>query len=176
MLSAYAGGDRLHEEAHLLVGVARLDGNVDMQAGGARCFQEGREMKAADCGKQQLRRLHNGREGSAGRGIEIEKSIIGMVRIVVAAGPRIVVYASEVGEIEKRRQIVCENVVNRLAAIFGLDGSRLDPLGRLRRCILLKKSASLNAVRIAAKHHGAIFEQGKQDGRDAIIVREELAL
>ena len=49
--------------------------------------------------------------------VEVKKNVIGMVLVVEAARPRVVVDAAEVGEVQKSGEIVAKNVGHFAAAL-----------------------------------------------------------
>src|SRR5262249_11881473 len=95
MLRGDATGDDFRESAELLVGIDGLDGNEDVETGGAGSFQKTLELQSL---KFVVKRLGNGNDdgefGAIGR-IEIEEEIIGMGKIADAARPGIVIDAAE---------------------------------------------------------------------------------
>ena len=109
-------------------------------------------------------------------GIEVEEKIVGMLLIVAAAGPGIVVDAAQAGEVEKRGEVVGDDVLDVLAFTFRRDGHGFNPFGNALGHILLEKSLAFDAVGITAQHQGAIFEEREKIIGDTVVVGDQIAL
>src|SRR5258705_5260561 len=97
MFGGYCAGDDFRKGAQLLVGVHGFDRYVNVNPGRAGSFQEAGHAQFFQLFiKSSSDRDGNGEIGALGR-IKIEKEIIGMVEIGVAAGPGIVVDANQAG-------------------------------------------------------------------------------
>ncbi len=109
------------KHAQLLEGVDTLDRQVDVKPSGSGCLHEYFQAEPAlafrECASngQDIRKF-----GAVGR-IEIEEKVVRMFLVVATAGPWIMVDATQSGEIEQRRKIVRDYVLDVFAFHFGWD-------------------------------------------------------
>ena len=80
----------------------------------------------------------------------------------------------EVGEPDQRGEVVTEDEVD--VAVAGLDRLRADPLGRVRRLLLLVEVLAVYAVGVALEGQRAAAQMREHRGRDARVVVHHLAL
>ena len=113
---------------------------------------------------------HYNRKFRAVRGIQIEEEVVRMVKIGIAVGPGIVVDATEAGQKEKGGAIVRRGVVNLHAAMLGVHGNRLKPLRQTFPHVFLKKSLSLDSVRVAAQNQSPVAQKGQDEISHAVVV------
>src|ERR1700730_8839773 len=99
-----------------------------------------------------------------------------MLLVVLAARPGIMVDTAQAGEIEQRRKIIGDYILDILAFPFRWDRHRFDPGGHTLRHIFLKKSLPLDSVWITAQHQRPILEKWQKIFRDAIVVGHQVAL
>src|SRR5260370_37563326 len=88
--------------------------------------------------------------------VEVEEKVVGMLKIGIAAGPGIVVDATEAGQKQKGSAVIGGCVVNFFPSFFGIERHGLKPLWYAFAQIFLKESLSLDYVRIAAQDQGSI--------------------
>src|SRR5438445_1655717 len=176
MFGGYRASDDFREGAQLLVGVHGFDRYVNVNPRCAGSFQEAGH---AQCFQLFMKRSSdrdgNGEMGALGR-IKIEKEIIGMVEIGVAAGPGIVVDATEAGEEEEGSAIVGCGVVDFFAqASFRIDRNCFEPLRNTLAQIFLKEGLALDSVGIAAKDQRSIAEKRQNGVGYSIVIGEEIS-
>src|SRR6266550_2115899 len=106
-------------------------------------------------------RDYNGEIGALRR-IEIEEEIVRMLKIGIAAGPRVVVDATEAGQKQQGGPIVGGRVVYFFSAFFGIDEHGCKPLWYPLAQVLLKESLALDSVWAAAQNQRPIAEK-RQD-------------
>ena len=94
-----------------------------------------------------------------------------MLLVIAAARPGIVVDAAEASEIEQRRKIIGDYVLDVFALSFQRYRKRFNPLGHALRHIFLEKGLTLDSVRITAQDQGPILQKRKEIVRDVIVVR-----
>src|ERR1700674_2064170 len=114
-----------------------------------------------------------GEIGALGR-IEVEKDIVRMLKIGIAAGPRVVVDAAEGGQKQKGSAVVGCRVVYFFSAFFGIEGHGCEPLRYPLAQGLLKESLALDSVWIAAQNQRPIAEKGQDEVGHAVVVSEEI--
>ncbi len=61
-------------------------------------------------------------------------------------------------------------------ALVGIYGGSLDPTGNGFRRFLLEEALLLDAVWVAPHHQGTVLKERKNMIRDAVVIREEIAL
>src|SRR5215470_13941499 len=101
MLAGDQSGHDLSESAKLLVGITRFDRNVDVNAGRTGCLEIRLQLEFVELFQQRLGDSYVHREFGAVRGIEIEEEIVGMLEILIPAGPGVVVDAAEARQKEQ---------------------------------------------------------------------------
>src|ERR1700680_4064010 len=99
-----------------------------------------------------------------------------MVEVVAAAGPGIVVNATEVGQVEQHGEIVGEKIVHESLLPLGMNGDGFHPLGGGGARLLLKKRLAMNAIGIAPEDHGAVLQEREKVGGQPKIVGKKIAL
>src|SRR6266704_1725805 len=128
MFGGYRASNDFRESAQLLVGVHRLDWHINVNSRCAGSFQKAGHAQFFQLFmKSSSDRDSNGEIGALGR-IKIEKEIIGVVDIGVAAGPGIMVDATEAGQEEEGSAIVRSGVVDFFAQSFRVDRNCFEPL------------------------------------------------
>src|SRR5882762_5700477 len=103
-----------------------------------------------------------GEIGALGR-VEVEEEVVRMLKIGIAAGPRIVVDATEAGQKQKGSAVAGGRVVYFFSAFFGIEGDGFKPVRYAFAQIFLKESLALDSVRIAAQNQGPIAEKGQDE-------------
>src|SRR6266478_9691847 len=175
MFGGYRASDDFREGAQLLVGVHGFDRYVNVNPRCAGSFQEAGHAQFFQLFvKSSSDRDSNGEIGALGR-IKIEKEIIGMVEIGVAAGPGIVVDATEAGEEEEGSAIVRCGVVDFFAQSFRIDRNCFEPLRNTLAQIFLKEGLALDSVGIAAKDQRSIAEKRQNGAGHSIVIGEEIS-
>ncbi len=118
------GGNKLREDfskhAQLLEGVDAFDGQVEVKSGGARGLQKDLQSDLRQLLVEGASDGQDTRKFGAIGGIEIEEEIVGMLLIVAAAGPGIVVDAAQAREVEKRGEVVGDDVLDVLSPSEGM--------------------------------------------------------
>ena len=178
MFGGNHASDDFGEGAELLVGVDRLDGKIKVHAGGAGSLEKDGELELREFFVEGFRDGDNdGEVGAVGR-VEVEEEIVGMIDVGVATAPGIVVDAAEASEIEERGTIVGDGVMDDFAAMFGIYGNSLKPVGEAMNFaeIFLEESQALDAVGITAEDERAIFEERKDVIGHAVVVGEKISL
>ena len=170
------GGNELRENfsehAQLLEGVDAFDGQIEVKSSGARSLHEYFQSDLREFFVERAsNREHAGKFSPFSR-VEIEEEIVGMLLVIAAARPGIVVDAAEAGEIEERRKIISDYVLDIFSLSFRRYRNRFNPLGHALRHIFLEKGLTLDPVRITAQHQGPLLEKWKEIFRDAIVVRD----
>ena len=178
MLGGDHASDDLGKGAELLIGVERLDGEIEVHAGGAGGFEEDVEFETEEGVVEGLGDSDDDGEIGAIGGVEVEEEVVGMIDVGDAAAPGIVVDAAEAGEIEESGAIIGEGVVNFFAAMLGIDGNGVKPVGEAVDVteIFLEEGLTFDAVRITAENQRAVFEERKNVVGEAVVVGEEVAL
>src|SRR5436853_6449061 len=97
-------------------------------------------------------RDYNGEIGALRR-IEVEEEIDRMLKIGIAAGPRVVVDATEAGQKQQGGPIVGGGVVYFFSALFGIEGPRSKPFWYPLAQVRFRQSLAPDSVSVAAKHH-----------------------
>src|SRR5712692_9307705 len=115
----------------------------------------------------------HGEIGALGR-VKVEEEVVGMLKIGIAAGPGIVVDATEAGQKQKGSAVIGGCVVNFFSSFFGIKRHGCEPLRYAFAQIFLKESLSLDSVRIAAQDQGSIAEKWQNEVRDTIVVCEHV--
>ena len=96
-------------------------------------------------------RAANTSEISVG-GIEVEDHLVGAIRLIHAAQPRVRRDDRLIGKIHKGSRIAANDVPNN-ATLF-LEQGRFNPAGIVRGCFLLEKPWTLDTVRISFHRDG----------------------
>ena len=167
---------QLRKASGLLIGILGLQRHENMKARRARGFQEASQPDGLQNRVNSAGNLQNRREGSARRGIEIEKHIVRRALCFRTAGPRIVIDAAEIREVQQRCKMVGHHIKHVAAALFGMHDGAIKPLGNRIRRFLLKKGLFLNSVGIAPQHHWAILQKRKHQMPGAKIIGQQVAL
>src|SRR6266850_961689 len=116
---------------------------------------------------------YNGEIGALGR-IEVEEEIVRMLKIGKAAGPRIVVDATEAGQKQQGSAILGGRVVNFFSALFGIEGHGCEPFRDALAQVFLKKSLALDSVRIAPQNQRPIAEKRQDEVGHAVVVGQQI--
>jgi len=128
MLGSDHAGYDLGEGAELLVGINGLDRKIKVHAGGAGSLEKDTELELREFFVESFSDLDDDGEVRAVGGVEVEKEIVGMIDVAVAAAPGIVVDAAEAGEVEKRGAIIGDGVMDYFTAMFRVDGNGSEPV------------------------------------------------
>src|SRR5258707_4307882 len=121
MLSSYGTRHDFSDRSQLLVGVNGLDRDVDVEARRTGSFQKICETQFFQLFVESFGDCYDHRNLSAVGGVEVEKEIVRMFEVREAAGPGIVIYATESGEKQKGSAVVRGCVVNFLPSLFGIE-------------------------------------------------------
>src|SRR5713101_3794076 len=103
---------------------------------------------------------HDNREFRAVRGIQIEEEVVGVVKVGIAVGPRIVIDAAEAGQEQQGSAVVGRRVVNYLTTMFGIHGNRFEPVWHALAQVFLKESLGFDSVRIAPQNQSPVAQKG----------------
>ena len=95
--------DSLHKHPSLFITVAGVHRQKNMNARGPGSFGKSSESESLESGEEQPGNFDHNRERHSFRRIEVEEDVVGMILVVVPAGPRIVIDAAEIGEIKEAR-------------------------------------------------------------------------
>src|SRR5712691_7890082 len=109
----------------------------------------------------------HGEIGALGR-VEVEETVVGMLKIGIAAGPGIVVDATEAGQKQKGSAVIGGCVVNFFSSFFGIKRHGCEPLRYAFAQIFLKESLYFDSDRIAAQEKRPIAEKRKNEEGDKI--------
>src|SRR5215469_7013058 len=145
----------LAEGPQLLVGVDGLDRDVQMHSCGAGSLQKTRQAERLQFFLERSSDGYHHREFCTIGRIEIEEKVVGVVEIIQAARPRVLVDTAEPGKKEKGSTIRGGCIVNRFSFFFGFNRRGHKPVRHALAQVLLKKSLALDPVRIATQHQGA---------------------
>src|SRR5437879_9824664 len=119
-------------------------------------------------------RDYNGEIGALRR-IEVEEEIVRMLKIGIAAGPRVVVDATEAGQKQQGGPIVGGGVVYFFSAFFGIEGHGCKPFWYPLAQVLLKESMALDSVWVGARNHRPSVENRHDDVGHAVVVGQEIS-
>src|SRR5260370_39503025 len=117
----------------------------------------------------------HGEIGALGR-VKVEEEVVGMLKIGIAAGPGIVVDATEAGQKQKGSAVIGGCVVNFFSSFFGIKRHGCEPLRYAFAQIFLKESLCLDSVRIAAQDQGSIADKRQNEVRATIVGGGEVPL
>src|SRR5258708_37608078 len=95
----------------------------------------------------------HGEIGALGR-VKVEEEVVGMLKIGIAAGPGIVVDATEAGQKQKGSAVAGGRVMYFFSAVFGIEGGGFKPLRYAFAQIFLKESPALDSSRLSAQDSG----------------------
>src|ERR1700690_3665188 len=80
----------------------------------------------------------------------------------------------EIGDPDKSREVVGENVVDVTLIALAPDGHSFHPLGPVLGGVLLKKELLINAARVAFEGQRIVGKVGQKHGSDARVVVNDL--
>src|SRR5215470_14697145 len=176
MLRGDGAGDNFAKRAQLLVRVKRFHRDEDVKACRAESFQETHNSQFFQLFMQRSRDGNDYREVRAVGRVEIEKEIVRVLKVVKAAGPRIMVNATKARQKEQGSAVARRRVMNLFAAFLGFERYSLEPFGQAFAQILLKKSLSVDSVGIAPQNQCAVLEKRQNVIRHSIVVGQKVAL
>ncbi len=164
------------KRAHLLVGVAPLDRQVEVHPGGAGGFYKSAQANLVQFAVQGPRDGdHRRKLGSFGR-VQVEEDVVGKIEAVPPAGPGIVVDAAQIGQIQQGRPVVGDVILDFLPALLGINPDRIHPLRHRFARILLKERLPADAVRVAAQDKRPVLEERQQPVGHPVVVGQQLPL
>jgi hypothetical protein len=174
-------GDDLRELARVVVGVAALDGHEHVHAVGAARLRERLEPERVERLLHDQRHLDGLGEARAGSGIEVEQHEVRPIGPVDARVPRVHVDAAHVDHPEERVLLVDDRRLDppalpRRRACRDLDPEARDPVGHVRRRVLLEERLAERPVGIAAHREGPVAQMRHEHGRDGAVVLDQVAL
>src|SRR6266571_1130270 len=118
-------------------------------------------------------RNDHGEIGTLGR-VKVKEEVVGVLKIGIAAGPGIVVDATEAGQKQKGSAVIGGRVVYFFPSFFGVKRHSCEPLRYALAQIFLKESLSLDSIRIAAQDQRPIAEKRQNEVGDTIVVGEKV--
>ncbi len=160
---------------HLVEGPAPLDPHVDVHAarsGGLRPAAEAVLIENVAHGEGHDADVL---EGDAGRRVEIDAKLVGVVEVVRAHRVRVQVDAAEVHDPEELRRVAHDDLP-RGAARRERELHRLDPVGVLLRRALLVEGLALRAVDISLQDDRTPGDPAQRAVRDREVVLREVEL
>ena len=167
--------EQLAERARLLVGALPPQRHEQVEAGRAAGLHvEGQVDAAAELPRGE-RDLDDVLERRA-LGVEVEHAPVRPLERGSVTGPEVEGNRAEVDDVEQRRQVVADEVVDLPLGVLAPHPLGPDPFRREPGCILLKERLPRDAVGIARHDHRAVLEIGQQPGRDRAVVLDQVAL
>src|SRR5262249_11627065 len=176
MLRCDGAGDNFAKRAQLLVCVKRLHRDEDVEACGARSFQETHNSQFFQLFMQRSRDGNDYREVRAVRRVEIEKEIVWVVEVVKATGPRIMIDATKSRQKQQGSAVARCRIMNLFPTFLQLDRNGLEPFGQTLWQILLKKRLSVDSVGIPPQNQCAVLEKRQNVIPHSIVVGQKVAL
>ncbi len=113
---------------------------------------------------------------AAFRRIEIDEREIRIVERSHAAHPGVLIDAGQVRQIDQRRAVVADNVVNLVLIVLGEDRLQAHPIGNFVFGVFLKEELLVDAVRIALERKRAVAQMRENQRRYGIVVVDDVAL
>ena len=107
--------------------------------------------------------------------IEIHDQVVGILKVLAAAGPGIHVDAAQVGEVKQSAFVVANDVVDIAVAAFGIDFQGIHEIGGVFRRIFMIKAGFVDAIGKAVEALGAVLKMGQDVFGHAIVILNDLA-
>ena len=164
------------ERFRFVVGYCRVEWDIDLKSLGTGSLRKALESEfgehVADP-DSDLAALHD--VGGSAR-IEIE-DYVGRPQHIGGFRERCMEFdIREIRRPNERRKVLCETVIHPLIVAGTPDLRGVDPVGTVRRTVLLIEVHSIDAVRIALQGERSSAKMGQQYGRDAHVIVDHLAL
>ena len=122
------------------------------------------------------RNFQHRRKRRTRRRIQIEKHIVRSVLRLRPARPRVMVDATQIRQVQNRRQIVRHDVRHLPSALLRIHRRAWQPFRNRFRCFLLKKCFLSNAVGIPPQHQRPVLEKRQHQLAHAKIVGQQIPL
>src|SRR5579862_1626066 len=98
-----------------------------------------------------------------------------MILVIKAAGPRIVIDASEIRQVEQICTIIRQKVRHFAATFLGIDLDRANPIRR-GRGFILKEKLLVNSVRVSLKDQWPVLQKWQDVRRHTQVMQQNIAL
>lgn len=158
------------------VGCRGVQWNVDLQTFRTGSLWKAFEVYGVELGFEPLGDLGALENVRRGPRVEIENDHRGRPDIFLFGQERMKLEISEIRGPDNRRQIVRHTVMNLGIVAVGPDGRGLYPFGPVGGAAFLVEKTSGDAIGVTLKRERPVFEVGEQDGRDADVIIDDLAL
>ena len=166
------GGDDLAVEQPRVVRRARRKRDVDVEAVGARRLRHADGAKHIELVTNPAGHIEHARESDALGWIEVERGVVGELRVVHARKPRILRDCRELRHVQQRLQVAPDDLRPLFNAAHDLSA---HAGGHLRGAVLIERRCR-DAVGEALHDQRPIGDGRQHEGRGADVIAEEIAL